>query len=64
MAAKKQDLTKYKAEIIDLIEKEIVSRYHYQRGKIQIGLRNDVEIVEAVKLLNDLPKYNSLLGGK
>ena len=63
IAAKKRDLEKYKAEIVDMIEKEIVSRYHYQRGKIQIGLRNDLEIVKAVELLNDQSKYNSILSG-
>ena len=44
-----------------MIEKEIVGRYYYQKGKIQIGLRNDKEIKEAVKLLNDKEKYASLL---
>jgi carboxyl-terminal processing protease len=59
--AKKADLEKNKEAIIDMIEKEIVGRYYYQKGKIQIGLRNDKEIKEAVKLLNDKEKYASLL---
>ena len=59
--AKKNDLNKYKDVIIDLIEKEIASRYYYQDGKIQMGLRNDQEIVDAIELLNDPAKYQALL---
>jgi carboxyl-terminal processing protease len=58
---KKQDLEKYKKEIIDLIEKEIVSRYYYQKGRIQIGLRNDLEIEKAVELLYNQAEYKKLL---
>ena len=59
--AKKNDLNKYKDVIIDLIEKEIASRYYFQDGKIQMGLRNDQEIVDAIELLGDPAKYQSLL---
>ena len=62
-AAKKNALMENKAIIIDLIEKEISSRFYYQEGKIKMGLRNDAEIEEAVKLLNDRAKYQSLLEG-
>ncbi len=58
---KKTELTKYKDAIVDLIEKEIISRYYFQKGKIQIGLRNDIEIKEAIKLINDETKYQSIL---
>lgn len=58
---KKQDLQKYETEIIDLIEKEIVSRYHFQKGKIKIGLRNDAEIEKAVALLYNQAEYKKSL---
>lgn len=61
VTAKKNDLEKHRAVIIDLIEKEIAGRYFYQRGKIEISLRNDLEIKEAISLLGDSGKYNSLL---
>lgn len=61
ITAKKNDLEKHKDVIIDLIEKEIAGRYFYQRGKIEIGLRNDLEIKEAISLLKDGSKYDSLL---
>lgn len=58
---KSNDLTQFEEEITDIIEKEIISRYYYQKGKIKIGLKNDKEIEEAVALLNDTQKYQSKL---
>ncbi|MEL6864980.1 MAG: S41 family peptidase [Bacteroidota bacterium] len=58
---KKNDLQTYKADIVDMIEKEIVSRYYYQKGKIQIGLKNDQEVAEAIKMINDETAYKSIL---
>ena len=61
--AKKTDLNKHKELVTDLIEKEIVSRFFYEKGRIKIGLRNDPEIREAVKLFGDQAKYEALLKG-
>ena len=58
---KKNALEQNRAVIIDLIEKEIASRYYYQRGKIKMGLRNDKEVEEAIELLHDTARYNSIL---
>ncbi len=60
-SAKQGELIKYKEDIIDLVEKEISGRYYYQRGKVQMGLRNDIEIKEAVKLINDPALYKKTL---
>ncbi len=62
-ASKKDALIKNKALITDLIEKEIASRYFYQEGKIRMGLRNDMEIEEAIQLLKETGKYQSILNG-
>lgn len=62
-AEKKTDLNQMKAVLTDLIEKEIVGRYFYQTGKIKIGLRNDKEIEEAIKVLHDQARYQQLLKG-
>lgn len=59
---KQNDISQYKAEITNMIEKSIVSRYYYQQGKIKIGLKNDLEIKEAVAILGDKAKYEQLLG--
>ncbi|MCO6491654.1 MAG: S41 family peptidase [Phaeodactylibacter sp.] len=58
---KKDALLDNKDVIVDLIEKEISSRYYYQEGKIRMGLRNDVEIEEAIELLKDQEKYRVVL---
>lgn len=58
---KKNELFEHKESIEDIIEKEIISRYYYQKGKIQIGLKNDEEIKEAVAILIDSSKYKKLL---
>ena len=57
-------LSEGKTLIIDLIEKEIAGRYYYQKGKVQVGLRNDAEIKEAINILNDELRYHSILGTK
>jgi carboxyl-terminal processing protease len=59
--AKKNDLNNNKEAIIDMIEKEIASRYFYEKGKIEIGLRNDIEIKQAVSLLNNDTEYKKAL---
>lgn len=58
---KKNDVQKHKAEIINEIEKEIVSRYYYENGLIKIGLRNDIEIQESLKLLDNMTRYKTIL---
>ena len=61
---KNNDLEQHKEAIINEIEKEIVSRYYYQKGKIQMGLKNDQEIKDAISILRDQKKYNDLLKNK
>jgi len=58
---KKEELTSYKEDILNLIEKEIAGRYFYQKGKLQMGLKNDKEIKEAVKILGEDSKYKQIL---
>lgn len=52
---------KNKELVTKLIEQEIIGRYFYQAGRIQIGLARDQEIVEAIKVLKDPTRYKSLL---
>jgi carboxyl-terminal processing protease len=58
---KKNDLLKHKEEIVSEIERQIVARYYFEKGQIKIALRNDKEIQDAIKLLDDQPRYKSLL---
>jgi carboxyl-terminal processing protease len=61
---KKNDLEQHQEAIINEIEREIVSRYYYQKGKIQMGLKNDQEIKDAISILRDQKRYNDLLKNK
>jgi len=60
---KKNDIDKYKDEIEELLMLEIVSRYYYQHGKIVISLKNDPDADEAIKVLTNIPLYDSILNG-
>lgn len=61
---KKQDLLKHQAEVTRLLESEIVSRYYYQKGRIEQSLRNDDDLAKAVNLLNQPTQYEALLQPK
>ena len=60
---KKGDLYKFKDEIKQILESEIVSRYYYQKGQIEISLKHDPVLEEAIKTLGDKKLYNSILAG-
>lgn len=61
-AAQANELATYKPVLIRLIEQDIAGRYYYQLGKVQIGLRNDPEVNEAIRILNDDKAYKAVLG--
>lgn len=61
---KTQDLMKNKKEVIRLLQDEIVTRYYFQKGRLQNQLKVDDEVMQAVNILSDQGKYNSLLSGK
>lgn len=63
-AEQRKILLEYKDVITDLIEKEVAGRFYYEEGRVRLGLRNDAEVKEAVKLLNDSDRYDKLLSGK
>ncbi len=54
-------LEKHKLEITKYLEKEIVSRYYLQKGKIEKSLQIDREIQEAISVLGDPARYQSML---
>lgn len=55
------DLQKFKDEIKEVLENEIVSRYYFQNGQIEASFNDDVEIKKAIEALNDKSVYNSIL---
>ena len=61
---KEQDLIKFKSEIKQALEEEIVSRYYFQEGIIESSLDEDMDISEALKILKDQATYQQLLKPK
>lgn len=59
---KSDDVQEYKTEIIKEIEKEIATRFHFQKGSTYIKLRGDTEVQEAISILGDPARYNKILG--
>ena len=55
-------LDTYKDEITKEIEVQIATRYYFQSGKAKQKLNGDSEVQEAIALLNDMKKYNEILG--
>jgi len=59
-----EDMVRYKDEIIELLENEIVSRYYYQNGRVEASLKNDPYMKEAKEILKDQVRYKSILSGE
>lgn len=60
---KNEDLLTYQNEIKQILKKEIIARYYYQKGKIVASLKDDVEVNKAIELLQDPITYNEILKG-
>jgi carboxyl-terminal processing protease len=59
-----QDLLAFRKEITGLLEDEIVSRYFYEAGSIELTLKTDEQVLKAIEILNNKPMYDSILQGK
>jgi carboxyl-terminal processing protease len=58
---KKNDLLNFKDQVKGLLEQEIASRYYLERGKVEVAFKSDVEIKEAISLLNKPDQYSKIL---
>lgn len=58
------EITQAKDEIIAIIEKEIIGRYYYQKGKVQHTLDTDSEVLKAIEILQNPSKYKQILSQK
>lgn len=56
------DLRRFKDEIIELINEEIISRYHFQAGRIKLSIETDPQVLTAVKVANDKDRMLKMLG--
>ncbi len=61
MDRKKDDLQKFKPEIKRMIEDEIASRYYFLKGRIEVSLKYDTDIAEAISLLSNADKLKGFL---
>ncbi len=61
---KNKDLQVFKTEIKQLLFEELVSRYYYQKGRMQALLKDDPAMNEAVSVLKDKDRYNNVLKTK
>lgn len=62
--AKGNEFIRAKDQIVYELEKEIVTRYYLQKGKIQYSLRDDHNIKEAASVLKDSKRYKKILNSK
>lgn len=61
---KKQDLYKYKSEIIKELAPRIVGRYYHVQGRIENALQRDEEVAKAIEILSNKAAYTGLLQAK
>ncbi|MEO8474707.1 MAG: S41 family peptidase [Chryseolinea sp.] len=58
---KRNELVLYRDEIKMLLEQEIVSHYHLERGGVESGFKYDSDVKTASALLHDATQYKKLL---
>jgi carboxyl-terminal processing protease len=61
---KQNDLYRFKEEIMELLENEIVSRYYFQKGRIENSFSYDEEIKKASEILNNSKLYSQVIKGE
>jgi carboxyl-terminal processing protease len=59
--SKKNELLLYKDEIKMLLEEEIVSHYHLEKGGIEAGFKYDDDVKKATEILHNTDQYKKLL---
>ena len=60
---KKQDLINHQAELKEILEGEIASRYYFQKGRLESSFRADQDLKKALEVLDNQSLYTSILKG-
>ncbi|HAR20106.1 MAG TPA: peptidase S41 [Cytophagales bacterium] len=60
---KEHDIIKFKEDIRQELESEIVSRYYLHRGAIEYSFNHDVDVKEALRLFANMDEYHKILKG-
>lgn len=55
------ELPKYKQKLTEHLSADITDRYYYNAGAIENQIKFDKQIAEAIKILKDTKRYNSIL---
>ena len=63
IASKKNDLQIHKEEIKEVLENEIASRYYFEKGRFETNFKNDKELAEAVKVMQNKEMIAAVLKG-
>jgi len=63
MHNKATDLERNKQEIKRILSSELITRYYYQKGRIQCQLRMDEDIAKAIEVIDNSKTYTSVLDG-
>lgn len=56
-----RDLERYKEEIVDILQNEIVSRYYFQNGRKEDSFKKDPVLGKAMEVLSDKKSYSKIL---
>ncbi|MEY2924885.1 MAG: hypothetical protein RLZZ337_1433 [Bacteroidota bacterium] len=62
LETKSGDLKANKQEIKELLEYEIVKRYYFDNGKVEVTFDDDIDLAKALSILGNKSQYNSILG--
>jgi len=62
--AKKNDLTIHKGEIRKVLEGEIVSRYYFEKGRLEQNFKYDQDLSESIKVITNKSVLASILQGE
>ncbi len=62
--SKKNDLVQFKDEIRKVLESEIVSRYYFQKGRLEQGFKYDNDLNESLKVISNKQVMASILNGE
>ncbi len=57
-----KDLKKNNKEIKFFLENEIISRKHFQKGRMEASIKEDPYVKQAIDVLKNATKYNQILG--
>ena len=61
---KDSDLQKFKTDVKEALEAEIIARYYLEKGMVESSFDDDKELKAAIEVLNDPARYGKLLNRK